>query len=277
MPEQKITPNFRKAIGKHGVHSRDPEANLKFVPDLRIALYDADHPGLTVEVPGHGPKYRRRPDGWFHPSTHPMWPEAALYHYLAAPDRLQQEVWEQEGVMAVGAGHFFHDLIQHIGLHHGLLVEQPPCQCGGDHNRAEAMLVDENVGSRGHCDGFLPGGELFEMKTAHPAIVSGLKKADWETRHEYWREKKPPYYAQAQEYMRMTGIDLVVTVVIATSYPYDLTEVHIPYDRVAAERVRGKYERVRQLVADGYEPTATSCCAQFSSCPSGPVCEQRFT
>jgi hypothetical protein len=89
-------------------------------------------------------------------------------------------------------------------------------------------------------------------------------------RLEFYRAKKPQYYAQNQEYLRMSGRDRMIVMFVGTQYPYSFAEVHVPFDRAEAFKIKDKYLRVRQAVEDGRPPM--ECCGSQPNCPARSVC-----
>lgn len=261
-------PVFRKLLqGANG--------GEKVLPALRAALYDPDFPSFNIHVEGWA---NRPPDGWFHPSTHPLWPERMLYYYLMSPQDMVHDPFDPTGTIAVTLGSFLHSFVQIVGVRNGILERQPErCGCGTKHpERAEIYLEDREAGSRGHADGALVSGEVFEFKSMNPAKAQKIPEGDPSSSIvvEAYRSLSPGYYLQAQEYLRMSGRESMVTVVMGTVYPFPMREVHIPYDRVEAMRIREKYLRVRQAVADQRLPLP--CCSpgskQAQQCPAREVC-----
>lgn len=240
------------------------------MPKLRQLLYDPVFTSFTVQV--EGMDKRREPDGWFHPSTHPTWAERQLYYYLTEPKKLREDPFEQEGALAVTAGSFFHDVIQHICLENDLLRAFPSCPCGLDHNAAELYLEDPEARTRGHSDGvWAETNDGLEIKTAHPSIVDGMNSVPFgPERLSHYMEKKPGYYLQNQEYLRMSGRDRMLVLFVATSYPFSMAEVHVPFDRVTAYRLREKYLRVLDAAESGRVPM--ECCGGVKSCPAANLC-----
>lgn len=259
----RLSAKFTNAMSQH-------IAGMVAVPKLQAILTDPSFDSFDLRVPGFSK--RRRPDGWFHPSTHPLWTERQLYYYLTQPDDLIQDPFEASGALAVTVGSTVHDTIQQAALQAGLLERFPNCACGGRHNDAEQLLVDEEAGTRGHSDGaWKETGDGLEIKTAHSGIVDAINKATFgEDRLAVYRERKPVYYAQNQEYLRMSGRDRMLVVFVGTQYPYSFAEVHVPYDRVFALGIRDKYLRVRQAVADGNLPN--QCCGGQQGCPVRGIC-----
>lgn len=261
----KASPNFRnllKSIGNEEL----------VVPLLRTALYDPSFKSFTIKVEGFE---ARPPNGWFWPSTHPLWPERLLYEYVTAPERLVLEPMDPTGTLAVTAGSFFHTFVQTVLVREGTLEKMPEvCGCGMKHpERAEVFLVDEEAGTRGHSDGVVHTGDGFEFKTMNPSKMYGIPKGppmDPEVLT-WFREKCPDYYAQAQEYLRMSGRRRMVVVILALVYPFEMREIHVAYDPAYATATREKYLRVRQAVAD-QRPPRCGCDMRTKDCPSRLVC-----
>lgn len=260
---QRLSATFRTLVS-------NADAGMIAVPKMQAVLTDPKFKGFDVHVPGFASK--RKPDGWFHPSTHPLWTERQLYYYLTQPKDLSEYPFDASGALAVTVGSTLHDTIQTVALANGMLVDFGKCACGSPHNPAELMLVDEESGTRGHSDGvWADTDDGFEIKTAHSAVVDGLNKVSFgPERLAVYREKKPQYYAQNQEYLRMSGRDLMIVMFVGTQYPYSFSEVHVPFDRVEAFRIRDKYMRVRQAVADGQVPN--ECCGSKPNCLVRSVC-----
>jgi hypothetical protein len=261
----KASANFRtllKSIGNDEV----------VVPLLRSALYDPSFKGFTIEVEGFEP---RPPDGWFWPSTHPLWPERLLFQYATEPQGLVLEPMDPTGTLAVTAGSFFHTFTQVVLVREGVLERQPVlCGCGKEHpERAEVHLVDEEARTRGHSDGAVYDGSGFEFKTMNPSKMQGIPKAsptDAEVL-EWFKTKCPDYYAQAQEYLRMSGRRRMIVVILALVYPFEMREIHVAYDRAYATATREKYLRVRQAIAD-QRPPRCECGPQTKDCPARLAC-----
>ena len=265
MTDTKHTPNFRRTIS--GASSGEV-----VVPLLRSALYDPSFKSFTVEVEGWS---ARPPDGWFWPSTHPMWPERLLYEYVMDPSRLIAEPFDPTGTLAVTAGSFFHSFTQIVLVRENVLVKQPVvCGCGHKHReRAEVYLVDEEAGERGHTDGVTFDGDGFEYKTMNPAKMYGIPKGGPEDPEvlAWFIEKCPGYYLQAHSYLRMSGRRRMIVVIMELTYPFTMREIHIRYDPRVGQDLREKYLRVRQAVADGRPPRCV-CGPADKECPARGVC-----
>lgn len=252
---------------------RGARSGEKVVPLLRTYLYDPSFPSFTVKVEGFKP---RPPDYWFHPSTHPLWPERLLYLYMTRPDDLIVDPFDPTSTLAVTAGSFFHSFTQISLVAAGVLERQPVvCGCGYKHpERAEVYLKDHDSRSRGHTDGVLVAGDAFEFKTMVPMKLAKMPKGDPSDPAliEWLLEKNPEYYAQAQDYLRLSGRQMMVMVFLALTYPFEMREIHVPYDPFFALKVRDKYLRVLQAAADQRMPLDWVCCRQKNGCPARAIC-----
>ena len=261
----KASPQFRtllKSIGNEEV----------LVPLLRSALHDPSFKAFTVEVEGF---VARPPDGWFWPSTHPLWNERLLYQYLTTPNYLIWEPMDPTGTLAVTGGTFFHTFVQTVLVREGSLLKQPKvCGCGREHpERAEVYLVDEDAGTRGHSDGIVHDGSGFEFKSMTPLKLDRMPRGtptDDEVL-KWFRTKCPDYYAQAQEYLRMSGRDRMIVVILSMTYPFNMREIHVIRDREYAHRTREKYLRVRAAAERGVAPRC-ECGPQTKECPARGIC-----
>jgi hypothetical protein len=184
--------------------------------------------------------------------------------------------------MAAMFGSVGHDIIETalIDLKYLAKVSKGTClSCGLSQPDQchEHGAVDLETKSRGHMDGILViGGKTrgFEFKTAMPRALDKIMSNDLET----FRKKWPYYYAQAQEYMRMTGLAVYKVVFLAMGTPWDMREFTIHADPFFQEQTRQKYLMARAAVADGILPPP--CCgigsAQAKSCPAMGCPVKRF-
>jgi hypothetical protein len=259
-----VTPTFRKMADQAG-------QGLVLAPILQGYLYEAKFPDvftMTFRKEG-GP---RKPDGYFHPSTHPLMTARQLYYYMTEPEKWEAERLSYESRMAVTMGTAVHAFIEMCLYDAGALKKPtgtcPSCkreygkrknQCG------EPGAMDEVLGSRGHMDGVLeidlkgklwiPGQGGFEFKTTNPNKVRNIQDNDLE----WFKEKCPDYYAQVQEYMRISGMRQFIVIFLSMGYPWTPLEIQVPYDAHAANMVAAKYELVRKHQEAGVPPEA--CCA----------------
>lgn len=212
----------------------------------------------------------RAPDGWFHPSTHPMMTERQLYLYLTDPNSWEPEPFSYTIKMSALVGSMVHDVVETALTDLDYLIAPkgvcPACGLKQPDECHEHGAVDEKTGSRGHMDGVLRWGEGFEFKTAIPWALKNLTNNDIKA----FREKWPYYYAQVQEYMRMTGLMSYIVVVWAMGNPWDMREFRIEADPFYQAQIEGKYLSVRRAIELGEMPMP--CCApssaQSKSCPA---------
>jgi hypothetical protein len=271
MVMHKPSAGFKKLIGG----AMDHEV---LIPAIRAALWNPDFKGFDLRVEGFEV---REWDGWFHPSTHPTWPERLLWFYLQHDDGWQPEPFEPESTMAVTQGKFWHLLVQKIGVDLGILRDPGICPCGC--GQREFYCEDRATGSRGHYDGQVnsdvadvPEDEVFEFKTMRPSKYQRLPilpPGDPLLLAAY-RKANEDYYGQGQDYMRMTGIRRHRTLVLSMEYPFDMKEIVMPFDWAYADALAKKYRGVRQDAADHRMPDA--CCnpksAMARACPARAVC-----
>lgn len=230
------------------------------IPVLRAALFDPDFKSFEVKVGGF---HKRKPDGWFHPSEHPLWPERMLYYYVTEPDRMVAEPFDPHSTMAVTQGQFWHKFVTKVGMDAGIITAE------------NVPVRDDDTGARGEMDGLLTD-EGFEFKTMRPSKASRIPDLPVSDPAllDFYIDKQPVYYAQAQEYMRMSGLVTMRTLILSLEYPFDWREIVIPRDEAIVSSIREKYRRVRQAIADKTPPQP--CCAprskQSHDCPARLVC-----
>lgn len=265
MTGTKMSPNFRRLVKG----ASDGEI---IIPALRAALFNPTFDTFSIDLPDFKP---RKPDGWFHPSTHPLWEERLLYFYLTDPGQLAVEPMDPHSVMAITQGHFWHAFVEKVGIDAGVLVQPDPCPCGCGKN--EWYFHDDVLGSRGHTDGVtatavddIPA--IFEFKTMRPTKVRKIprgKPSDPEVLQAY-KALVPEYFGQGQEYMRISGFRSHRTLILSMEYPFEMREIAMPYDQHYAEEIAAKYRRVRQAVADRRPPIM--CCVDQKACPARLLC-----
>ena len=111
----KKNPTFQRVL-------RGISGGKKLEPLIFNALNDPQHKGFDMHVRS-GKGSNRPPDGWFHPSTHPLWTERQLYYYLAAPEMMVKEPFDYLGTLATTGGTFWHEFMQHILIDAGVLKD----------------------------------------------------------------------------------------------------------------------------------------------------------
>lgn len=239
---------------------RDAESGTIIKPLLRNYLYDAEFPEFDLHFAKKG---KRKPDGWFHPSTHPLMQERELWLYLSRPDDFPVERFDFMSTLNVTFGTVLHEFIEMCLVDMGLRPKElNRCTTCPPGNRCtEPGAVDEETGSRGHMDGKLDLSRLsvpkhmefpgLEFKSRSRPLT--FKDLDLEA----FKVKFPEYYAQVQEYMRISGLLGFIVFFIEWGTPWGMTEIHVPYDRAAATQIRDKYLRVREAESASVPPM---CC-----------------
>lgn len=260
-----MTIDYEALLRKEGVSA---SSGAVVAPILRMYLSDGRFPkGRKVEIPGGDPQ--RKPDGWFHPSSHPTMPSRKLYHYLTDPDRWDPEPFSSELRMSVTVGSMVHGwtrmALEDLGLWQ---VPKGTCPaCERPYGPAEGQcdepgVIDPVLKRRGHMDGVLLTPQLgmvgYDMKTINHFAVAKMPDMDVD----HLRAKYPYYYGQFQEYMALSGLRLVVCVFAGMGFPWTFREVHIPYDEQYVVALEAKYRLVREAEAAGVPPQA---CCQWGS------------
>ena len=256
---------------------RDLTQGLLVKPVLQNYLYDARFPAFTLEFPEQ--EMERKPDGWFHPSTHPTMHPKVLYQYLAHPDTFPVEKKKYMGTLAVTIGKVSHEFIQMCLTDAGVRPEAlQECQmCPPKAKCNEAGVCDEDLGERGHMDGVLsfegypnvPKDKvepILEFKTSHDDFGRLTKIPDMDT--EAFKAKWPDYWAQVQRYMRLSRRRYAIVLMMEMIYPFTMREFHIPFDPFFNAQVDTKFREVRQAVADRRPPL---CCG-LKGCVSALAC-----
>jgi hypothetical protein len=266
-------PAFRKVL-------TDLSKGTVLKPLMHSYLFEAEFPDLDLSFPKRD-MGRRSPDGWFHPSEHVLWPERMLYWYLAEPDKVIGEPMEYMGTMSVTVGSIMHSFTQQILKHQGLLLAETELEDLGYaiNSTGEPTVADVPTGARGSMDGILrltlpkylaSPHQGFEFKTRSP-LAKPIEDLDLDA----YKAKHPGYWAQNQEYMRLSGLDVFVVLFMAMGYPWELTEIHVPADPFFQEQVRQKYMRVR-AAEEAREMPEPPCCGPRSAdakvCPAREVC-----
>lgn len=270
MTHEKIAPEFR------GIAS-DAEKGLVLTPLLRTFLFEAQFP---ADFWVHFKKEQRRaPDGWFHPSEHPLWTERRLYYYLTAPHLLIPEPMEYMGTLSVTIGKALHGFIEMCLQVQGVLMTPDRLRAAGyevDPETGEPMVKDEETGARGRPDGVTEihvpqythwPRQIFEFKSSNDMKLSRIDDLDLEA----YKEKWPGYYAQNQEQMRLSGLSVTLVLFMALGYPWKFKEFHVPADPRFQAQIREKYLRARKAAAAGSPPIP--CCSPGSS--TARTCESR--
>lgn len=249
-------------------------ADLIIKPLLLRYFNDAQFPDTHTVTFRKEESEDRVPDGWFHPSEHPTKTERQLYYYLAEPDKWRG--WRPDYTlrMSVLMGSAVHDFGEMALKDLGLLMQPSGIcvACGMPQPSVckEFGARDEETRSRGHMDGILNlvtlGMGGFELKTCHPMAITKIQDGDVAA----FRKKWPYYYAQIQEYMRMTGLPYYIVLFFGMGNPWEMREFRIEADLVFQQQTKNKYMAVRRAVERGRPPMA--CCSvqskESKECPA---------
>lgn len=248
---------------------------LVIKPLLERYLLNAEFPD-RFDVTFRKAGLARKPDNYFHPSTHPLWAARQLYYYLAEPDKILPEQIDVSSRMAITMGTAVHAFIEMCLRHAGTMIPlEGTCPaCKRPHGTKKGQCdeygaADEEIGSRGHMDGVVeidlrgdlwkPGRGVFELKTTNANKARRLADLDLAA----FKRLCPEYYAQVQEYMRMTGYTQALVVFVVLGFPWEIIEFQVPYDPMHALTISNKYRAVRDAVAEGVPPMA--CCGVGST------------
>lgn len=222
----------------------------------------------------------RVPDGMFHPSTHPGLTVPQLVAYLKAP-AVRPALRDYISVMSTTMGTIMGDLAQQSLMRAGVAIPRgaypcPACGLKGPKCK-EHGAAHPPTRSRGHLDsvlGFspehikaamavllpsvlqpspvpagmcpgiqaLPAGLLenlygYDHKTAMTMSLKDVPEMD----EQYFREKQPKYWWQAQEYMRLTGLRKFIILIQGLGNPWTMKEFHLPYDPAAGAVIEANY------------------------------------
>lgn len=240
------SPAFRRML-------KDVQQNKIVTPVIASMLSNPSFEGFDVPVEDWTP---RPYDGWFHPSTHATWNVRQLAYYLQHGADLPEKRPELLFVLSVTQGKFWHAFIQKLLLDNGLMEKD------------EVPLVDTEHHRRGHTDGLLRNGELFEFKTASERVIKKLGSV------EDLKQYKPEYYAQTQDYLDMAGAEEMRYFVMSLAAPFPMVEFVVPADRRFQADQRAKYLQALMHTEAGTLPPP--CCAPKSTeskaCPVRLLC-----
>lgn len=248
---QKMSGPFQKLMVEH-------KEGLIVKPLLSAYLIGQQQPEFTVTF---AKRKERKPDGWFHPSTHPLWTERQLYYYVTEGDRLISDPFSEVGMMSITIGTVLHSFLQAIMVDLGIM----------EPDSVEAIVKDEATRAKGAVDGFITMDgvdAVWDLKTTNPHALSGLEDLDLDQ----FAMKYPRYYAQQQEYMRLSGKPLSIVTMITTASPWRQCEFHIPYNPQWGKDMAEKYQRVIACVEAG-TPPAEECC--LPGMPLSKKCQAR--
>lgn len=217
---------------------------------IKPILLDFFQRDQQLQVTLHIDRTMDRPyDGWFHSSTHPLQDEHALWMYLAHPKLVKREAMGYIGAMSTMFGTITGEVLKAALSSAGIAIKVPSgtCPACGLPQPAKCRehgACQPETRSRGHLDDIADfGGEGtygIDWKTIKPYGLKGVPDMDAEA----FRLKWPKYYAQGQDYMRMTGLRRFIFMFVGLGNPWMMREFHIEFDPVFAYQIECKYKRV---------------------------------
>jgi hypothetical protein len=224
---------------------------------VKPILLDFFQRDLDIEITLRITRVMDRPyDGWFHSSVHPTQDDRSLWTYLAMPEKVRREQLGYIGAMSTMFGTVTGEVLKEALRQAGVSVKVPrgtcpacglpqPSQC------REHGARDERTRSRGHLDDIADFGNLgtwgIDWKTIRPY---GLKDAP-DMDEDFFRQRWPRYFGQAQDYMRMTGLRKFIVMFLGLGNPWELREYQFSFDPVYSFGIESKYLRVLQAYEEG--------------------------
>lgn len=219
----------------------------------------------SIEVdssPYYGLDEEGKPDGYFHPSTHPLLGERELY-YRFHPDTRDNLVFERNSVqkqMMFAMGSAGHAVLQTQMTMTGLIKDP---RWGYD---IEREYINEEHHVRGRIDWLCehPNGTrlVVEFKTRSPWLFKKQK------------EPETSWVAQLNLGLDAMDEDLGVLLMMEAGYPWTLQEFHVRRDRELLASIYAKFDRVRAAIAANEPPRY--CCApgskEMDACPARYSC-----
>lgn len=190
-------------------------------------------------------------DDYFHPSTHAIYGEKALYHMLHPQERLNlpRRSKEYGDVMTPLFGSIYHTVIQQKLIMAGLVKPED----------VEVALINEERHWRGHAD-LIFQGHLVDIKSMNSRSFANIKK---------------PYNSaiyQLHPYMDALGLKESKVLVVEMGMPWGMKEFTVPFEQRILDEIYGKWERVRKAI-ENHEPP-TGCCHPDNNryCPIRSYC-----
>lgn len=210
---------------------------------------------ITVDSsPYYGLNEDGSPDGYFHPSTHPLLPARLLYHMFhpSTRDRLIVERPSLQREMTFSMGSALHAVLQTQLTMAKILVPED----------IEVEYINHEHHVRGRIDAMVnhptEGRILVEIKT-RSGFLYGRQTGP-----------EPSWVAQVNLGLDSQDCDLGVLLMMESGFPYRMSEFHIQRDHVILDAIYAKFDMVRKAVADSVPPPAD--CVSIKDCPARDVC-----
>jgi hypothetical protein len=139
------------------------------------------------------------------------------------------------------------------------MVPLPPGNCvacglprKGKIRCKEHGAIDMATHSRGHLDGIVALGQDgirgLDIKTIKMWGTYGIKDAP-DMDLDFFRGNWPKYYAQGQDYMRMTGLRKFIVFFMALGNPWEMREYHFDFDPAFALGIETRYKNALRRAA----------------------------
>lgn len=236
-------------VGFEGLLGRLANKDL-ILPFFEVGML-ADHwpDKYIIEVdssPYYGLNSDGTPDGYFHPSTHPLMGERELYLRFH-PDTRDLMVGERKslkGQMTLAMGSALHAVLQTQMEMAGLIKK--------DDIEVEYIIHDHHV--RGRIDW------IAHLPNEMTCIVEFKTRMSWAYKNQ--KEPEASWLAQVNLGMDAMDCDFGIILMLESGFPYQMREFHVRRDRQLLDEIYGKFDRVREAIATNTPPRA--CCGYNS-------------
>lgn len=187
-------------------------------------------------------------DDYFHPSTHAMVGEKALYEMLHPERRplLKKKDRDFSGYMTPIMGSIYHAVIQENLVTDGLVTEDD----------IEIPLVNEARHWRGHAD-LRFRGELWDIKSMNSRSFYNVAGP-----YRSWRYQLHPY-------MDHMGLDSSGILVVEMGIPWGMKEFTIGFQQSLLDEIYTKWENVTKAIQSDTPPT--TCCTTEENAKYCPI------
>lgn len=206
----------------------------------------------------------RKPDGYFHPSSHPTMKPSELYLYLTDYEayQAQKSPFTPEARMSMMVGTIMHDINRKALIELGLWQKpEGTCPCckrkygQGRGQCDEPGVADEANKQRGHMDGILKLAQKDKLVGYDLKTINAFAFDKAQPGLDYFKKTWPKYYGQMQSYMSMSpDMDEVIVLFQQVGYPWGFAEYTIPRDEEFIARMLAKYQKVLAAVEAGVMP-----------------------
>jgi len=234
------------------------EKNEMILPTLQNQLLADDWPdSYTIDSgPYYGLNSDGTPDGYFHPSSHPMLGARELYYRFHPDyrDLLVPERTTSTRTVTLGIHSAAHAMIQTQMLRTGLVRKE----------NVEWEYRDEVNKVRGRID------FIFDHSSAGPLVVEFKGQNPYHFRK--LESPKPAWEAQLSLGLDNYGTNVGVLLVMEMSYPFTFKEFRVEKNTALLEEIYAKFRYVREAIKENKPPR--HCCAEDSD--TANKCEARF-